>query len=318
MKHLVYYPNCSKGGVSTVIRGRAVDEPESVFHCVFVNDRGGRDAFSDLANVQVRLVARDRLNAYLAFLDAQFAYDDISILSDARALNESKFADSTKVRYELHSSNMAIVRKEMLELDAEKAGHLVVPSEYMANRIETEVGLPSGLPLAIRPNLVDSNLFHGGDSHSSYFPEEVIPLIWIGRFDKDKGVKHFVRALSLLPPEYHGYVIVSLESDPLRTADFLGELSASGVGSRVHFLMNVSQARLSEMMREARDLRGAFVSTSLMESFGYSVVESLECGLRVIAFELPPFGEHSDPRSLLQQVDIGDVNSLASAIRCGT
>lgn len=314
MKHLIYYPNCSKGGVATVIRGRAADAPESQFHCVFVNDRGGRDAFVDLPNVQVRIVARDRLDAYLAYLDGQFDYHSISLLSDPRALNSSRFVDVAKVSYELHSSNMPIVRKELHEIDPGKCGRLIVPSAYMAQRIQGDAELPDGLVVEVRPNLVDQRLFHGGEASTSFFAEGVIPLVWVGRFDKDKGVKHFVRALGLLPPEYHGYVIVSLESDPARAADFLGEVYASGVSSRVHLLMNVSQVRLSSMMREARDLGGAFVSTSLMESFGYSVVEALRCGLRVVAFELPPFAEHPDPLNLLRQVDVGDVGALAQAL----
>mgnify|MGYP007072505742 FL=1 len=79
MRKLIIYPNCSKGGVSSVIRGRAADEPNTQFDVVFFNDRGGLRTFSDISNVDVRIIREDRSIAYLTYLVSRMDYDSVPV-----------------------------------------------------------------------------------------------------------------------------------------------------------------------------------------------------------------------------------------------
>ena len=314
MKKMIIYPNASKGGVAAVIRGRAVDEPKTEFHCVFFTDKGGRDAFKDLPNVHVRIVQKGRVPHYISYLARTHSYAQISILSAPDIVAGITIPEGPLVAYEFHSSNIGVIEREINTVDFSKIHQIVVPSKYLADRI-SEV-IPTKFPLRpdVVPNLVDSTSFFRGSATQELLEPGSIPLFWVGRFDKGKGYTSFLRTLSLLPKEYRGIVIVSLESDPARAADFLGEAGAAGVFGRVDLLLNLPQAKIGEMFRQAVGYGGALISTSLMESFGYSVAEAVACGLNVRAFELPPFAEHDDPDSLLKQVPIGDVPALAASI----
>lgn len=87
-----------------------------------------------------------------------------------------------------------------------------------------------------------------------------------------------------------------------------------GVGRRVHMFANLSRRDVAGLYRSARERNGWLVSTSLMESFGYSVAEALVCNLRVAGFELPAFRSF-DNAELLNMVDIGSVSELAELVR---
>lgn len=314
MRKLIAYPNFSKGGVTSVIRGRAVASPSTTYDAVFFNDKGGADAFDDLANVEARLPRRDRIAAYLSHISATRTYDSASILSAPELVDQVSWPPDLELTYEFHSSDLTVISKELRRLDTSKIDRVIAPSRYMADKILSLLSKSGSLDVEVVPNLVDTTSFYAAAPRTEMLPKELIPLVWVGRFDKGKGYRQFVRLLSILPEDYLGIVVVSLESDPARAAAFLSEVSAAGVSGRIRLLLNIPQKRLGELYREAAGLGGWLVSTSLQESFGYSIAEALATKLPVASFELPPFHEHEDPLNLLQLVDIGDVMSLRDVI----
>ncbi len=314
MRKLIIYPNCSKGGVTSVIRGRAVADTNSEFQAVFFNDRGGRDAFSDLPNVTVRLPRKDRVPAYISHLLATTEYASVSVLSAPDLIGKVSWPAHVRPVYEFHSSDMAVIKKEISTLALSKLSLITAPSAFMASRIRAELPTSPHIEVRVVPNLVDTTSFWSGTADRHVLPPGSTPLLWVGRFDKGKGYRYFLRLLGGLPTHFFGVAIVSLESDPRRAADFLAEAYACGVDERIRLLLNVPQRRIGELYREAAEKGGCLVSTSLLESFGYSVAEALTSGLPVAAFDLPPFHEHRDPDNLLRTVEIGDVQSLRNAI----
>lgn len=319
MRKLIIYPNCSKGGVSSVIRGRAADEPNTQFDVVFFNDRGGLRTFSDISNVDVRIIREDRSIAYLTYLVSRMDYDSVHVLSTPKIANALVENPDVVAVYEFHSSNMTVVEQELKELDIDKMSQIAVPSEMMKLKIGERLPRRTLSRLVVVPNLVDHHVFSQNgpsdffDRDPKFTEESLRPIVWVGRFDKDKGYQYAVRALAQLPEDFIGIFVVSLEHDPVRTSRFLSECDAMGVRDRVQLYMNLSQPEIANLYRSARDRGGVYVSTSLMESFGYAIAESIECGLPCAAFELPVLGLHRD-RGKLQSVPIGDVEALAKMI----
>lgn len=320
MRKLLTYPNCSKGGVSSVIRGRAAAEPETIFDVIFVNDRGGSRAFDDLTNVNVRIIRQDRLISFLKSLTKALDYDAIHVLSQPQVANELSVEEDAAVSYEFHSSNMAIVEAEIDKLQLNQLAEIAVPSKQMESWIRERVPKRFRPRVNVTPNLVDKVSFRP-DGPSNYFdsdrdfPNTATPVVWVGRFDRDKGFHYAIRALAQLPDHYFGVFIVSLENDPARVAGFFNECDAMGVRDRIHLLMDISPEEMSTIYRSAKARNGVFMSTSLMESFGYAIAESMSCGLPCVAFNLPILELHEGP---LTAVPIGDVAELSRAIQSVT
>lgn len=322
MRNLIVYPNCSKGGVTSVIRGRARRSPGDTFDAVFLHDRGGRAAFTDLPNVNVRVVRPDRVSAYLDYVLSAIAYDHISVLSHPEIANQLSANDEVAVRYEFHSSDVSVIEREISALALDRLAGIAAPSSMMAERIVSLLPARMGSRVQVDRNLVDAAVFvPEGDAAAlarSRFAADAAatPLVWVGRFDKGKGYQYLLRALALLPERYTGIVVVSLEDDPRRASDFFSEAAALGVSNRVRLLLNLSQAHVAELYRSARDAGGSLIATSLLESYGYSVNEAIGTGLPVVAFDLPVWDEIEDAR-LLQRVPGGDVQALVRAVTGG-
>lgn len=318
MKELIVYPNCSKGGVTTVIRGRAAADPELALDAMFFEDRGGSNAFDDLPNVRASIIRKDRAKSALQYMAKTQHYDAVSVLS-APAFVEALAGLVPLLRYEFHSSDLSVIKSEIAQINFAQVDEILAPTEYMANQISNLLPHIHRGKMRVEPNLVDERTFSIDGDADFYFPgsqSEVpggIPLVWVGRFDNGKGYRYFIRLLASLPKEYFGVVVVSLEKDPARASAFLNECAVMGVSDRVQLFLNLAQGDLSALYRYARDRNGYAISTSLLESFGYSVAEATACGLRVAAFQLPVWREH--PRqSLITTVPTGSVQDLASAV----
>lgn len=313
--HLIVYPNCSKGGVTSVIRGRATASPDQVFHAVFTHDKGGANAFADLDNVHVRIIRKDRAVLYLNHILSKFGYVDASFLSCPQIFNEVEAPVTTRIDYEFHSSDLQVIQNELGRLKLERAERIVTPSGHMASQLRPMLPLHLQPKVTVVPNLVDTNVFSRRTEEST--PEESsggIPLIWVGRFDKGKGYRYFLRLLQSLPEQYHGVMVVSYEQGPERAAEFLGEAAYDRVDDRVQLLLNQPQSEMATIYQNAAAAGGALVSTSLLESFGYTVAEALECGLPVAAFDLPALRERTAEPGAIRFADIGDVQELRDAV----
>lgn len=314
-RKLILYTNCSKGGVTTVIRNRALAEPETEFAAVFLNDRGGSESFVDIPNIHVRIVRRDRAAAYLSHILKTYQFDAVSILSEPDLANALAQASATHIEYEFHSSDTTVIQRELTVLDLDKIHSIVVPSKYLRGIVESLLPRGRRAEVIVRPNLVDTETFTSVDAsqHGSFgrLPAAQI-VLWVGRFDKGKGYKQFLRILGKLPPGYQGIAVVSLESDPARAAEFYYECDANGVADRITLFSNISQLEMARLLRGTRDSGGFLLSTSLMESFGYSVAEAVSTGTPVLAYDLPALREIPDPQGLITFVPIG---SFEEAVR---
>lgn len=314
MKQLIVYPNCSMGGVSAVIRGRAATNPTVHFDLLFEQDRGGRNAYADLPNVSIHILPKGRREEFFRYMRGLPPYDWICVLSDPESANALSEDGRNSVYYEFHSSNLSVVRKELKALESDRMAGFVVPSEIMRTKVDPLLPPRIRPRLEVIPNLVTPTLFDV-DGPAAFFlePDSTVPLIWIGRFDRGKGAAQFVRLLAQLPDRYVGIMLTSIESAPERMSSVIAESYALGVNRRICYYANLPQGRVAELFRSVREKGGWNVSTSFAESFGYSAYEASLCGLRTVAFDLPAWQEVEAPEQITV-VPIGDVVAMASEI----
>lgn len=138
-----------------------------------------------------------------------------------------------------------------------------------------------------------------------------------------KNVSTLLRALALLKDRIpHNLVVVGKETECWKT-DFSGIIEANGLEGRVTRLDNISDERLWGLYKTA----DVFVTTSLMEGFGYTPVEAAIAGTKVISTKETALPESTmgkvyyyepatDPVSLsekiLEVLDLDDVGKVES------
>ncbi len=314
---LVLYPNCSMGGMATVYRNRIKDNPNTFYNLLFVNDLGGRSYFDDLPNAQLTIVRKDRLQNYLRYLLQTELFDKILVTSMPEAMNVIASVSETELVYEFHTSTEQIIAAEIERLEFDSLSSIQVPSYYLRDVVEDLLAPEHHNLLKVQPNLVDGELFQPSDVTALEIDfENKTPLIWLGRLDAGKNVNDFLRVLSQVDDKFCGVIVLGLESDPSRFANFLGYASSLGVRERIKILVNLPQEGVADLYNAARKLGGFFVSTSLGESFGYGVQEALSSGLDTIAYHVGALGERKPLSESTKYilVDVGDITAMSRMI----
>ena len=314
MRILTLYLNCSLGGMTSVYLNRCLSQPNDKFDFIFVNDKGGKEAFLALPNAEVRIVKKDRLSNYLEHALSQVSYDEIRLTSLSTIPALLKRVSLSKIIYEFHTSSLDIIKRELNELSLNSVDEIWAPSLYLKSMIESNLDLNKSVKVV--RNLANPYIFSSESEPSEkyQFPSDEVPIFWIGRFDKGKNYKDFFRALSLLEKKYVGYVILSMENDPNKYADAIGDLNLYGLNDRVKFFLNLTQHEVADLYKNSRSVQGIFCSTSLAESFGYGVLEAAMAGLPVVAYEVGGLAEHLDYGYDINMINVGDTVALANCI----
>lgn len=312
---LSIYPNCSKGGMATVYRTRALAHPEEKHDFLFMNDRGGRAAFDSLPNTEYRIIPKGRFTPALSFITRHFDYDKVRVTSLPEVASQLAEALPDKVTYEFHTSTKSIVEGELKRLDIDAVRNIQTPSRWLTNVVARRLSRAQASKCLTVPNLVDRTTFNDSVPPAVRDLEDgLIPLLWIGRFDKGKNFNDFLRVLSLLPDHYVPIVVVSYETEPDRIARALQEARFYGVVDCMQTHLNLSQEQLARLYTWARLRGGLFLSTSLAESYGYSVAEALACGLPTVAYRVGGIPEIPTYGTSRELISVGDVPGMAAAV----
>lgn len=315
-KILSIYPNCSKGGMTTVYRTRALACPQDKHDFVFMNDRGGSEAFNSLPNTDYRIFSKGRFAPAVSYISQEFSYDEVRVTSMPETANQLAEFVPGKLIYEFHSSTVSIVESEINRLDVDSLNTIQTPSEWLTNLVSRRLTRAQAEKCVTVPNLVDRETFNQSVPPADRdLPEGAVPILWIGRFDKGKNFNDFLRLMSVLPDNAIPIVVISYETEPSRISRAIQEARSYGIADRMLTHLNLSQKQLAALYTWTRHHGGLFVSTSLAESFGYSIAEALASGLPTVAYrvggipEVPTFGTQHE------LVPVGDVYRMAEVAK---
>ena len=315
MRYLTCYRNCSLGGMTSVFRGRAIQNQHDKFDFFFSEERGGIKAYTELKNVNLRIVREDRLISMINYCSNKFHYDIITICSMPNIINGIDVHKQIKVVYEIHSPIRSIIQKELLSIDLNKVHEIWTPSLWSADEIKYLIRHQKPPKIVVKRNITDKTNFNCFSENSYLFSKRLgkIPILWIGRAENThKNYIDLFRVLSILPEKFYAILILSLENDFTRIAKLLGHAAIYNVDQRIDIFNNVPQEQMGEIHRGVRNAGGIFCSTSFAESFGYAVVEASMCGLPVIAYNVGALCEHNIENYFL--INVGDIKKMASQI----
>jgi glycosyltransferase involved in cell wall biosynthesis len=116
------------------------------------------------------------------------------------------------------------------------------------------------------------------DVHGAYgLPQGARLLLSLGRILANKNLEHTIDALQFLPPDTYLLVVGEVE-EPRYVEGLKRRAARLGVGGRVRFGGPIYGDRKFALMRAC----DVFVSTSLYESFGLAIAESLALGVPTV------------------------------------
>ncbi|MBB5704644.1 glycosyltransferase involved in cell wall biosynthesis [Ochrobactrum daejeonense] len=290
--------------MTTVYYNRAKDNPDQIHDLLFLHDKGGASVFDDLSNVNVRICSPNRIEGFVKDITRRFSYKEIRITTAHEVIKWIDTRSDSLIVYEFHTPFRSQMEREIPKLDIHKVDIFAAPSQNSA-RMLSEVLPQECLPkISVRQNLLDKEYLEFKDDVDPFIWNNSIPILWIGRFDDQKNVNDFLRILSLLPDVYHGISVVSFNDDVTSFSDFMGDVYAYRLEKRLSVLLNLSKRQIRSLYHSVREAGGVFLSTSVDESFGYTVAEAAALRLPTITFDVGALSEHDSPQ--IKFIPVGD------------
>jgi glycosyltransferase involved in cell wall biosynthesis len=145
-------------------------------------------------------------------------------------------------------------------------------------------------PLAPDPRFRDSVGAAAIDAARKRWDLPARVLLYVGMSQPHKNLDRLLQALALLarerPDEPLALAIIG-PNVPAEREALLARIQSLGVGDRVRFLNWLSD----EDVRVAYHLADVVVQPSLVEGFGLTVLEAMQCGTATVASDIPAFRE---------------------------
>jgi glycosyltransferase involved in cell wall biosynthesis len=190
------------------------------------------------------------------------------------------------------------------------ASAIVCASAIMEQTVRQIIGVSAAEGKTVRiPNGVNCEELRADAVQSRFVAEKTIHVPFVlalGRTIRRKGFHLLIEAFSRLPPNDWKLVIAGdgKDLDQLRA-------QAADLRGRVVFTGLVSGDDKRWLLQHCRFM----AAPSLEESFGNVALEAMACGKPVIASRASGFSEIVRDRENGLLVDVGDVSSLADALR---
>ncbi len=190
----------------------------------------------------------------------------------------------------LRRAYMKILRFYMLNF-YRKVDLVIVPTAGAK-----QVMIPFGLPKDARvvPHGLDLSLFRSRqDSFARKefgFSSQDVVLIYIGRLGLEKNLPFLIQSFKEALQIRNNLALILVGDGPVRR-DLQRAVLSHGISERVCFVGETPHEKLPAYYR----LGDIFVMPSTNETFGFTLVEAMACGLPVVAMDVPGIRDNVEP-----------------------
>jgi len=304
-KHLTVYENCSLGGIVSVIRERfkAYQDHGIDQTLYFVKDKGGVQSLRSVGAENIYIGSK-AVEVNISNIVEMHGIETVALFSYSHMCRQLK-RQGLKVFLEIHDCPPATVAP-FANL---RGGYeqIIVPSQWSKNWVNAEAGIPMA-EITVVPNMINNHCFYRDDrkpiNHSA-----AKPMLWVGRLDERKNWRDAVLVASILKKrglKVAPFFALTLLSEDNIVQEFFDQLALHGIDSDSRVYFNLQQSDLAAMMRDMAVQGGCFLSTARLESYGLGVVESMACGLPVVASAVGAVPEHIRHRETGFLYDFGE------------
>lgn len=277
MKVLISYAFCTKGGVETALYNRLKElkkeQLEVALH--FFKDYGGSSLFADYSGEIVIQPNAEKIQKLIEekCYDAVISVDTLETLKILQKMNYKG-----KIGLEVHTTyepNLKYLEDKMIDI----VNFVIVPSAYQRSLIQDRLAHKK---IHILGNAVNNCIRYREDSMPKYGKKIVL---WVGRIDQHKNWRLFLRIAKELykkDKNYLFWVVGGLKSETSEIYEFEKMIYQYGLECVVRWIPQVSYDQISKLYSCAANSGGCYISTSMNESFGMTIIEAMACKCPVI------------------------------------
>jgi len=315
-KRIVFiYQFLTFGGVESIIKNRIKYLKEyAEIDLIFLYDLGAKDIFNDLP---VKLyIEKNIMKVKDLILNNKY---DIVVSIDTPQVHRilKMLPKYTEVILEIHTGyyeNREYIREKNIPKNTKI---IIVPSNHFKNLIEQEIA-PLIIPIEIVPNPVGEDFFNSEINFEITKNQDVIPILWIGRFDNLKNWRESVKIFSLLLQEnkykFEFLFIGGYKSFNSEIKGFLDYLKKYKIMPFTIWLPYVNHQNIQKIYRLIDKRGGLFLSTSKSESFGLTVAESMASMCPIVASNIQAYKELLDDGKAGYLYELGNPNDAKEKI----
>lgn len=277
MKILISYVFCTKGGVETALynRLREIDRSQLEVDLHFFRDYGGLSLFDNYMGDVIIQPNADSIQEIIEekAYDAVISIDTTEILE---ILNKMNYKG--KVGLEVHTTyeqNLKYLDDKIIDM----VDFVIVPSMYQKSLVQNRI---KNKTIHILGNAVSEVITYQSNGIKEYGKKIVL---WVGRIDQHKNWRLFLKIAGELYKKNQGFlfwVVGGLKSETSEINDFEDMIYKYGIERVVRWIPHVSYDSMGKIYSDVANSGGCYISTSINESFGMTVIEAMACRCPVI------------------------------------
>lgn len=277
MKVLISYAFCTKGGVETALYNRLkeVDQNKLKVDLHFFKDYGGSSIFEDYSGEIIIQSDTENIRKLIKEknYDAVIAIDTVETLKILQQMNYKG-----KIGLEVHTTyeqNLKYLKNKVIDI----VDFVIVPSKYQKNLVGS---ILENKRIHIVGNAISNCIMYQRDSVLGHGKKIIL---WVGRLDQHKNWRLFLKIANELHKRDYSYlywIVGGLKSETSEICEFEKMIYQYHLECVVRWIPQVSYDRISRIYSCAANSGGCYISTSINESFGMTIIEAMACKCPVI------------------------------------
>jgi glycosyltransferase involved in cell wall biosynthesis len=314
MKILVIWRLLTVGGVNAGWRNRAIYFKKYGIETEFLytTDHGGLHIMQDVAKVYLTKDEKEIIR-----IIRENAYDAIIVVDTGAAFKWMKKAKyHGPVIVEARTPELIKLQPHLKNFKGFKPEVIIVPSNYQKRLVSI---LTDDIPIRVIYNGVDTSFFKAlPASEINYAAEPVLPkgkkvIGWIGRVDKRKNWPMLVEIAKRIKSERDDIEIWLIGgAQSIQREEFAVTWVEEGLTDIIKWFPVIPYQQMPHVYGKIRESGGCTLATTKSESFGNTFIESMICGVPVVASNIMPINEliiHGETGQLFRGQNVDDATN---------
>lgn len=319
MKVLVIWRLLTVGGVNAGWRNRAIYFKKQGIKTEFLytTDHGGIHIMQDVAPVYITKDDKERIN-----IIKKNNYDAIIVVDTGAAFKWIKKAKyNGPVIVEARTPELLKLKPHLEKFRGIKPISIIVPSQFQKRLVSI---LTEGIPIHVIYNGVDMSFYRALSTEEMDFNREpILPknkkvVGWIGRLDKRKNWQMLMEMAKIIKSQRNDIEIWLIGgAQSVQRDEFAAKWEEDELKDMIKWFPVIPYQQMPQVYSKIRQSGGCTLATTKVESFGNTFIESMVCGVPVVASNMMPVTElvvHGKTGMLYEDQNIEDAVSQIYAI----